>query len=257
MNENIPTTIEISENKAISVYSDYLEWGNERILYRDIDGLAYKWTATNVYIYFIPSGTANRYYIGIRHKGKITRINFPSSTFGGIYGSKSSENFLKLSSIIDEVIKPIVITNLLAKYSETEKLEIANLKITSEGIYKKTWMGDKLLSYAEYHGSFINHGNLYIFRRSKNHSKEKIFYTISTVFMNAVILPDILDHLSERGILKTKSAELDITDEQLTQRRYYTVSAFPGIFTAWYWLANKFKARKFFNNHRKNPDKKI
>src|SRR3989344_5706690 len=162
MKENILASIEISENKTIFIYSDYLEWWNEKILYHDIDGLAYKWTATDVHIYFIPVGTANRYYIGIRHHNKVTRINFPSSTFGGTYGSKSSENFLNLSKIVDEVIKPTVITNLLAKYSETGKLEIANLRITSEGIYKKTWLGDRLLSYAEYHGSFINQGDLYI-----------------------------------------------------------------------------------------------
>ena len=112
MKENILASIEISENKTIFIYSDYLEWGNEKILYHDIDGLAYKWTATDVHIYFIPVGTANRYYIGIRHHNKVTRINFPSSTFGGTYGSKSSENFLNLSKIVDEVIKPTVIRRI-------------------------------------------------------------------------------------------------------------------------------------------------
>jgi hypothetical protein len=182
--------IQLPWRSSIDFYSSFLIFKGEKILYSDIDGVAYLWTRTTHRIYGIPTGTSHSYYLALREKGVKHKITFS--------GSQNKDIFAKFVFVIDNLIKPFVLVNLLLDYAKNEKLEIATLTITPVGIYRKrTWMKPELISWDNYNACTINQGKATLSRKTDKGRYKT--YPFSIASSNAVVLPAILDFLHKNN----------------------------------------------------------
>lgn len=198
MNQELLISINVSKNQTLLFYEDHLVYKGEVIKYADIEGISYLMTRTTTTVYFVPAGSTSNYNIKIKAKGKIHKIEFSAGTFFAGKGKTEKEKeelFAKFYIVIENVIKPYVVINLLLKFIDEKELNIDALKITEQGLYKKrTWRDPELLQWNQYYNAILEQGAVYIYKCDVK-KKYKEFFTCSMDVMNAVVLPDLLNFL--------------------------------------------------------------
>ena len=187
MNNEALLKVDISRNKTLEFFEEYLTYQGNRIFYADIDGVSYLWTRTRHSIYFVPVGTSNSYVIQIRHQNKTEKINL-----AGFLGKESERqgNFALLIKVIDSVMKPNVVRNLLKQIQNQGVIKIGNLEINREGITKSTFFSKDFLKWSEYFNTILDKGNVFVYKNVNG--KAKVFSQQSMGNINAVVLPDLL-----------------------------------------------------------------
>ncbi len=179
--------LDVSRNKAIEFYDEYLIFKGNRIYYADIDGVSYLWTRTRTSVYFIPVGTSNSYEIQIRHQNKVDKINLSG------FLTKAAErqgNFTILVRMIEGVMKPNVIINLLKQIKNQGSIKVGNLEINKDGITKSSFFSKDFLGWSDYFNTILDSGNVFIYKDVDG--KAKLFNQLSMGNLNAVVLPDLL-----------------------------------------------------------------
>jgi zinc-ribbon domain len=197
----------LSGNSEIEFFQNFLIYKGERVLYSDVDGIAYLYTRTRRSINFIPVGTSHSYYVSIKARGVAHKITFTSE--------RNQDVFNKLANAVGVLIKPFVIVNLLLDYIKNNRLEIGGLTITPEGISRKrTLRSPEVLPWNQFHNAVINQGKVSVFKKDSN-GKYKLFgLPITMSSTNAVILPDILGFLfAQNGVLD------EATRKQVIERK--------------------------------------
>lgn len=193
-------TINLPHGKTVTFSESFLVYRDEEVFYKDISSIAYLWTITKHTIYFIPAGTSNEYYMNIKTPQTSLHIDFKSAWLS----SKKSEQerqeaFLKLHYILENLIKPFVLINLLLEYAEKDKLEIGPLAITPEGLYKKRfWRDPELLPWGLYYNSVLLEGNVHIYKQ-KGKEDYKKFSSYAMATDNVVMLPGVLSFLFQKS----------------------------------------------------------
>jgi predicted nucleic acid-binding Zn ribbon protein len=220
-------SINVSKSQTLVFYNDFLIYKGSRINYRDIDGLSYLLTRTKHSINFIPTHTSNAFHIKLEANGQRYEIGSSATSFM-FFESKSQkekqEIFAQLVYILDNLIKPFVLINLLIRYSKGNKLYLGDSFIVNpKGFYKKRfWQKPDFLPWDQYYNSVLYQGYLYIY---KNDVKEKYkpFFSCSMSIMNTAVMPDILnilfqDHgsLNEETVmgLEKRKSEIITSEEQ-------------------------------------------
>ena len=184
----------LSGNSEIEFFQNFLIYKGEKILYSDVDGIAYLYTKTRRSINLIPIGTSHSYYVSIKARGIAHKITFSSE--------KNQDVFNKLANAVEVLVKPFVVVNLLLDYIKNNRLEIGGLTITPEGISKKrTWRSPELLPWSQYYNSVINKGYVSVLKRDDK-KKYVGFAGASMSSTNAVVLPDVMNFLfAKNGVL--------------------------------------------------------
>jgi hypothetical protein len=197
----------LSGNSEIEFFQNFFVYKDEKILYSDVDGIAYLYTRTKHSINLIPTGTTHSYYVVIKARGMAHKISFT--------GEKNKDVFNKLANAVEVLVKPFVIINLLLDYIKNNRLEIGGLTITTEGIYRKRmWRSQELMPWNQYHNAVINQGNVSVFKKDDKGKYKLLAVPIAMSFTNAVVLPDILNFLF------AKNGNLDeATKKQIIERK--------------------------------------
>jgi hypothetical protein len=186
MNSSPLLTVDISKKETLEFYEHYLIYKGDKFFYREFDGLSYIYTRTSTSIYFIPVGTSHSYNVSFRENGKEHKMIFSSE--------EKYDVFVKICGAFESVIKKFILTNLLLEYGEKGGLEIAGLKINSQGISKRKIFGRlDTLPWLDLYNSECKAGSLFIYQKYKE--KYKVFFSCQMFKMNAVILPDLLKFL--------------------------------------------------------------
>ncbi len=192
--------LNIPKNSEIEFYEHFLIYKKAKILYSDIDGIAYLYTKTRYRINFIPVGISHNYVILIRDRGIVHKITFR--------GQSNQELFSKLANAIEILIKPFVLVNLLIDYIKNNKLEIKNLTISPDGLYRKRILrSPAFLPWDEYYNAGMHKGSVFIVRRN-NKKIYKNYFNLSMASINAIVLPDLIKFLF------SKNGKLDEVDRK-------------------------------------------
>jgi hypothetical protein len=202
----------ISRKESLKFYEHFLIYKENKIFYKDFDGISYLYKQTSRSINFIPIGTSHDYFIGFRASGIEHKINFSSKD--------SYDVFVKICTAIDTVIKRFVLINLLVQYGEKGGLNIASININSQGITKKKLFGTETMPWSYFYNCIIDKGNVFLYKRLDNDKKCKVFSSHSMETMNAVMLPELFKFLFQSsGIIdNTAINELrKVKDELVTK----------------------------------------
>ena len=193
--------IDISKTRSLTFYERFLIYGAASISYKEIQGLSYLLTRTKYSLNSIPTGTQSSFEIRFDVNGQLYKIasSASSSLFRGQKSREEKEEiFAKLVHVMDNLIKPFVVVNVLIRYAKENKLKIDWLTITPKGLYRKRLLRQpELLLWEQYHSSVLHQGVLYVLKQDA--AKEyKTFFSCPMSAMNAVILPDVLTFLFQR-----------------------------------------------------------
>ena len=205
--------LKISRNSEIEFFESFIVYKGEKILCSDIDGIGYLYTRTQHRVYFVPVGTSHKYVIYIRARGAKYEISFS--------GEENKEMFGKLVNALDIVVKPFVVVNLRLDYIKNNRLEIGDLTITHEGLYKKrSWRDPAFLPWGKYYNSNINRGNAFVLEKDDSKKEYSVFFTRSMSSYNSVVLPDIINFIfAKNGVLD------DTTRKQIIERKTQLTTA--------------------------------
>jgi len=199
--------LELSKNSEIEFFPGHLVHNGEKVLYSDVDGVAYQYTTTQHRVNFVPVGKSHKFYVSIKALGKKHTITFS--------GSHNTEVYGKLANAVDVLIKPFVSVTLLLEFAKENKLEIAELTITPAGIYKKrTWRGPELLPWNQYYNSLIHKGHVQILKADE----KKKYILFASPFMastNAVVLPDVLNFLFSKQCILDEATRNQIIAKKM------------------------------------------
>jgi len=214
-NKKVLLQINISKNRSLDFFEDYLIYKDKKIFYRDIDGIAYLWEQTKHSLFFIPVSTSDRFRVSIRSKDEKYDIFFSSSMFPE-ETKKKREAFNQVHYIFENFLKSCVLINLLTDYIQQDQLEICDLQISMKGIQrKKFWNNYEILPWAEYYSSFLHEGYLYIFKKTDNKEGYGSFFSCPVSQINAVVLPDLLNFLFQtKGVIDEKTRKELINKSQ-------------------------------------------
>lgn len=171
--------INVSRSQTLLFYEHYLVYKGERINYTDIEGISYLLTRTTTTVYFVPAGSTSKYNIKIQANGKTHKIEFSAGTFfigKGKTEKEKDELFAKFYAVIENLIKPHVVINLLLKFAKDKELKIDSLTITPQGLLKKRfWRDPELLPWDQYYNSILQQGALHVFRDDQKKEIQGIF----------------------------------------------------------------------------------
>lgn len=198
-------SINVSSNKTLTFYEDYLIYKGIKIAYADIEGISYLWQRTTTSVYFVPAGSTSKYSIKLKVGDVIHDINFSSGTFfigKGKSEKNTDELFKQFYVVLENLIKPYVVINILVKFAEEGELKIDKLTIKPDGIYRKRTFGKpEYLPWDNYYNSTLESGILSVLKDDTK-KKYKVFFNCSMGIMNAVVLPEVLQYLfSVNGVL--------------------------------------------------------
>jgi hypothetical protein len=210
MNSSCLLAVDISKKETLEFYEHYLIYNGDKILYRDFNGVSYLYKRTSRSINFIPLGTTHEYFIDFLANGRQYKIKFSSE--------EKYDAFIKICGAINSVIKKFILINLLTEYKEKGGLDIASLKINSQGIIKRKLFGRlETLSWPDVYNVECDKGYVQIYQRQNNEKKYKTFFTASMSTMNAVMLPELLSFLFQvNGVVDNAALkELQSNKEQL------------------------------------------
>ena len=214
--------VSLSETDPVDFFEDHLVYRGKIVKFADIDGVCYLWTQTTQRVNFVPINKVNRYSVAVRANGVSHDFLLPHDSFYKGGAERNQQNFAILSNILSNIISPFVVANLLLEYSDRSKLEIKDLTITPEGLYKglnkkRLWGKPSFLPWSEYHNSVICKGGLYIYRKADNKpilftraSKPPLFFSCSTYVYNAVLAPEILNFLFQKDGVVSGSVRSDL-----------------------------------------------
>jgi len=202
MQEEHLLTVNLAKNRPVDFFQNHILYKDNKIYYKDIDGVCYLHTITTHRVYFVPVSKTNRYSVSVRAKGVSYDFQFATGFLDG--SSKSNEeNFAILVNVIDKLIKPFVIINLLLEFSETFKIQLKNLTVTPEGIhiikigfFKNTPM---FMLWEQYYTAQLQKGYLCVYQKFNNKAGNKLFFSCSMYAYNAVVMPDLLNFLAQKG----------------------------------------------------------
>lgn len=220
MNKDPLITINVSKSQTLVFYEHLLIYNGVKINYKDIQGIAYSLTRTKHSVYFIPTHTSSSCLIKIKACGKIYQIvsSASSSYFSKGKSLKEKEEiFAKLVYVLDNLIKPFVMINLLFEYAKDNLLKLDSLAIAPEGLYKKRfWRKPELLPWDQYYNSILSQGSFTIYKKDEIR-KYKFYYSCPMYVMNAVVSPDLLNFLFQKnGVLdKVTIKELEMRKNEL------------------------------------------
>ena len=195
-------SINVSKTQTLVFYNSFLIYKGTRLNYKDIDGISYLLTRTKHSINFIPTHTSSSFKIKLESNGQKYEVGSSESSFM-FFASKSQkekeEIFGKLVYVLDNLIKPSVVINLLAKYAKENELKLGDsLTINPKGFYKKRfWRSPEFLPWQQYYNSVLHQGNLHIYK-DDTAKKYKLFFSCSMSVMNTAIMPDLLNFLFQK-----------------------------------------------------------
>jgi hypothetical protein len=218
-------TINVSKTQTLIFYSNFLVYKGQRINYTDIEGISYLCTRTSYGVYFVPLAKSSKYSIKIQTAGIIHKIEFSADSFsiGKSKGEKErDEIFVRFIYVMDKLIKPFVLINLLNKFSQEKQLKIAALTIKPDGLYRKGLFGkEEFLSWEQYHNAVLFQGSLVV-NKLDNKKRAKQFFICPMDTINSVIMPAFLDFLFQyKGVIdeKNKQELINLKNEMLEKAR--------------------------------------
>ena len=216
-------TINVSKSQTLLFYDHHLTYKGERIAYTDIDGLSYLWERTTHTVYLIPAGSTSQFTIKIQANGKTHKIGFSAGSF--LLGKSQSEKekeeiFAKFYAVIENLIKPFVMVNLLLQVADAQALTVDALTITPQGLYRKRfWRGPEFLPWGRYYNSDVEAGALHVYRQDERKTYAE-YFTCPMGNLNAVMVPEVLNFLFQvDGILD------DATKNELRRKKGELTSA--------------------------------
>jgi hypothetical protein len=196
-------SINVSKTQTLVFYDSFLIYKGARINYKDVDGISYLLTRTKHSVNFIPTHTSSSFQIKLEVNGQKYEIGSSATSFMFFEGKSQKEKeeiFAKLVYILDNLIKPFVLINLLAKYNKENELKIGDsLTVNSKGFYKKRfWRSPEFLPWDQYYNSVLHQGNLHIYK-DDTAKKYKLYFSCSMSVMNTAVFPDLLNILFQSG----------------------------------------------------------
>ncbi|MDO8443158.1 MAG: zinc ribbon domain-containing protein, partial [bacterium] len=207
-------SINISKTQTLVFYNEFLIYKGIRIKYKDIDGFSYSLTTTKHSINFIPTHTSSSFKIKLEAENNNYEINSSATSFMLFETNTQKEKkeiFGKIVYVIDNLIKPFALMNLLIKYAREKELKIGiYLTINSKGFYKKRfWRSPDFLSWDQYYNSVLDKGNFYILMKDDT-KKYKQFFSCPISVMNAPVLPEFLNFLFQSNGLLNQDIIVDL-----------------------------------------------
>ena len=198
----------ISRNSEMEFFQNFLIYKKGKILYSEIDGIAYLHTRTRHRFYGVPTGTIYSYVVYIRTRGVVHKVSFS--------GEHNKEIFGKFVGAVDVLVKPFVMVNLLLDFIKNNKLEIGDLTITPEGLYqKRTWpMKKSFLPWNRYYNSIITNGHVSVLRQNDK-KKYANFYSPLMSSINAVLLPDLINFIFSKNGVLDENTKKEIIDKKI------------------------------------------
>lgn len=216
MSDALPLSINVSKTQTITFDEEFLTYKEACISYKDIQGISYEFTRMTHLVNFIPTHTSETFTIKLKVNSQIYEVHSSAKSFMFLKGKNQKEQeatFRKLVHILNSVVKPFVIINLLDKYIKEGELKIGEeLTINSNGFYKKNvwiWRGDpEFFPWNQYYNSVLSQGNLEIYKRNTA-NKASLFFSCSTSTMNAAVMPDLLNFLFQKhGVLDQEAIKV-------------------------------------------------
>jgi len=199
-------SINIDKNQTLVFYNSHFLYKGKTINYKDVDGISYLLTTTKQSINFIPTAMSVSFEISFQSKGELYKANSSASSVMYFKSEKQKDKeqiFAKLVYIIDNLIKPFVLINLLIEYSRRNEIKLGDsFTVKPDGMYKKRFLRDPdLLPWNQYYNSKLFKGKLYVFEEDYN-KKAKTYFTCPMSVMNSVIMPDFLNFLFQnKGVI--------------------------------------------------------
>jgi ribosomal protein S27AE len=195
-------TIEVSKSRSLAFYEHFLVYKGAQINYEKIQGISYLLTHTTNSVNLIPTHNSTSFEIKIEADGKVHTVSSSATSailFSGKSQKEKQETFGKLVYILDNLIKPFVLRNLVVKYEKDTLLKIGSyLSITPEGLSKKRmWRSPEVLPWNEYYNSALSKGSVSIYRVDEK-KKYKVFFSCSMSTLNSVVLPELLGYLFQK-----------------------------------------------------------
>ena len=139
--------INVSRSQTLLFYEHYLVYKGERINYTDIEGISYLLTRTTTTVYFVPAGSTSKYNIKIQANGKTHKIEFSAGTFfigKGKTEKEKDELFAKFYAVIENLIKPHVVINLLLKFAKDKGILETIINTNAKNLKEKK--GEELIN---------------------------------------------------------------------------------------------------------------
>jgi len=194
-------SINVSKTQTLVFYPTYLVYKGEKITYSDVQGMAYLFTRTRHSINFIPTHTSNEFTIKLEANGKVYNVGSSSAGFMFFQGQTEKdmrETFGKLVYVLDHVIKPFVLLNLLAKFDREKQIKIGDITINSQGLSRKRFLiKPDFINWDQFYNAVLHQGSLQILRQDTK-KKYKMYFALSMSLMNAVVMPEFLGELYRR-----------------------------------------------------------
>jgi len=191
-------SIDISNSETVEFYNRYLIYKGDRVNYKEIDGIAYLHSRTTQSLNFVSLYNVANSKITLIAKGKI--INIKSFAISPMRFQTNNQKgkqtiFTEIVYVLDQVIKPCILLNLLFDYAKGISIKIGSLCIDQDGLYIEGGFlkNPKMITWSEYPKANLTAGNMVVY---KGVGKNKSFFTCSTLEINAVLVPDLLEMLS-------------------------------------------------------------
>lgn len=202
--------INVSKKQTLVFYERHFIYRGEHINYTEVDGMAYLLTRTRNSINFIPTHATSSFEIKLEAKGQVHKIDASASSFMWFKGEGEKEKqelFAKLIYVLDVLIKPFVLINLLLKFSREKELKIDTLSISSVGFsQKRLWRSPTVVPWSDFYNAVLEAGALRLYKNDQK-KKYREFFACSLSAMNAPVIPDfcsflfpINGHLDEKTV---------------------------------------------------------
>jgi hypothetical protein len=187
-------SINISHSETVVFYNRYLLYKGKRVNYKDIFGIAYLLTHTTSRLNFVPMYNYDISKITLFANGKTMDIkSFAISPMKFQINSQKEkqEVYSKLVSVLNELIRPCVLLNLLYEYSKGYSIDIGSLSIDQEGLHVEGGFlkNPKSITWSEYPEARLRSGYLNVYKAGHT------FFDCSMLEINAVLVPTLLNNL--------------------------------------------------------------
>lgn len=196
-------SINVTKKLTVDFYENFLTYKDTHVDYKDLRGMSYLLTRTSHSINFIPTGTSIDFKIQLMTNDQTYVISSQETSF--VFNTKSKaekeEIFGKLVYVIDILIKPLVVANLLTNYAKYGQLILGDsLTISPQGFYKKRmFRSPDFLPWNQYYNSALSQGSFYIYKKKNTEKKYATFFSCSMNVINASVMPEVLNFLFQKG----------------------------------------------------------
>jgi hypothetical protein len=189
-------SIDISNSETVMFYNRYLLYKGNRVNYKDIYGIAYLLTHTTSRLNYAPIYNYASSKISLFANGKtidIKSFSISPMKFQINSQKEKQEVYFKLVSVLNELIRPCVLLNLLYEYTKGHSIDIGSLSISQDGLHVEGGFlkNPKLITWGENPEAKLAVGDLYLYKAGSY----KSFFNCSMLELNAVLVPFLLNNL--------------------------------------------------------------